>query len=71
MGLKRFFEPRLKLWDHMVQLILILIAISLTGAHMNLGVIYGRPEIMTIAMVSYTKTAKQYAASYSNRAQNL
>lgn len=52
MALARFFDPRYKLWEHMLQLFLIILAIALTGAHINLpGAIYSRAEIMTIAMV--------------------
>ena len=51
MGVARFFDPRFKLWAHGLQLFLIIIAIALTGAHINIpGAIYSRAEIMTIAM---------------------
>lgn len=53
MGFSKFFDPRFKLKAHVAQLILIVIMIALSGAHMNIGVLYGRPEVMTIAMVSH------------------
>lgn len=52
MSLSRFFDSRFKLWEHLLQLFLIILAIALTGAHINIpGAIYSRAEIMTIAMV--------------------
>lgn len=51
-GVSKFFEPRWKFWGHVIELVLILIAIIMTGVFMNLAPFYGRGDIMVIAMVS-------------------
>ena len=75
MQFERFFDVRFKLWEHLLQFALILIAIVLTGIHMNAGVIYARAEFMTIAMVStfspFLAPFKAHHSYYSTGCQVL
>lgn len=48
-----FLSPKIKLWEHIIESVLVLIAIALTGYYMNLGVRFGRADIMVIPFVSF------------------
>ena len=50
-ALQALFAPRWKFWGHVIELVLILVAIIMTGVFMNTAPFYGRGDIMVIAMV--------------------
>lgn len=45
------FEPVWKFRAHVTELVLIIVAIILTGVYMNMAPFFGRGDIMVIAMV--------------------
>lgn len=47
------FAPRWKFWAHVIELVLIFIAIIMTGVFMTTAPFYGRGDIMVMAMVSH------------------
>jgi hypothetical protein len=51
MAASDWFDTRYKLRGHVAVLFLVVIVVALSAAHLNLGIIFTRAEVMCIGMV--------------------
>ena len=60
MNKSSLLNPRLKVLEHIVELILVVAAIILTAIYLNMGVRPSRSEIMIIPIVRRARTRPKY-----------